>query len=55
MEDYLNEETFDGEYYDGKRKGIGKLIKKKTGETFEGMWEEDMKNGPGTMTSDISN
>ena len=51
MEDYINQFIFEGEYYDGKRKGFGKLIDIRTGDIYEGEWKEDMKEGPGKLTS----
>ena len=47
----MNNQIFEGDYYDGKRKGPGRLIDTKTGDIFEGFWLADKKEGPGKLRS----
>lgn len=41
--------VFEGEYFDGKKHGKGKLMNFETGEIFEGTWQNDMKEGKGKV------
>jgi hypothetical protein len=38
---------YEGDVVDGVKDGIGKIVYKKTGESYEGGFKEDMKNGQG--------
>jgi hypothetical protein len=37
--------VFEGNYFDGKRKGFGKLTDLRNGEIYEGEWKEDTRDG----------
>mmetsp|Transcript_168429 Transcript_168429/g.323691 ORF Transcript_168429/g.323691 Transcript_168429/m.323691 type:complete len:262 (+) Transcript_168429:103-888(+) len=47
---YPNEDTYDGTFVEGYRRGKGIYVHKKNGDCYEGHYEENKKHGFGKMT-----
>lgn len=47
---FLNDDTYDGTFVEGLRRGRGVYTWKKTGDCYEGFYEENKKHGFGRMT-----
>jgi hypothetical protein len=45
---YVNGDTFEGVYLDGKRNGLGRYLFK-NGASYEGNYSQNQKSGMGTM------
>lgn len=47
---YPNQDTYDGQFVEGYRRGKGVYIHKRNGDMYEGHYEENKKHGFGKMT-----
>lgn len=47
---YVNDDTYDGTFVQGRRHGKGSYFHAKNGDTYEGFWEENRKSNFGKMT-----